>query len=161
MLGGNVNNRVSTVQNSNYEDIKSLKLQQKELQEKLIGYDDLEKILWEAIADQNWLTFRNKEKVVFDCRTGFLFPNFQFEEHIKYRDWKDRKKTYAPNGIAQGQWEILSDVFYYDERTDRTKGSSYFNKGSYILKFDYPIKLRGSKETNIFISKYIDKLGNI
>lgn len=71
------------------------------------------------------------------------------------------EKNYGPNGIDTGQWEILSDVFYYDEKTDRTKGSPFFKQGSHVLTLDYPKKLRGSKAARIFISKHIDKLGKL
>ena len=55
----------------------------------------------------------------------------------------------------------MSDVFYYDEKTDRTKGSPFFKQGSHVLTLDYPKKLRGSKAARIFISKHIDKLGKL
>ena len=160
MLGGNVNT-VPQIEYDDEKDINILKGQLIEIKKKLLAYGDVEEILYEAIEEQNWFTFKNKQHVVFDRRTGFLYPNFSHVKHVTYQEWAGGKKNYGPNGIDTGQWEILSDVFYYDEKTDRTKGSPFFKQGSHVLTLDYPKKLRGSKAARIFISKHIDKLGKL
>ena len=160
MLGGNVNT-VPQIEYDDEKDINILKGQLIEIKQKLLAYDDVEEILYEAIEEQNWFTFKNKPQVVFDRRTGFLHPNFNSVKHVSYQEWNIKKRNYGPNAIAKGQWEILSDIFYYDEKTDRTKGCPFFKNGQHSLKFDYPHKFRGSKETAIFISKTIDKAGNL
>ena len=157
---GNVNT-VLQIKYDDQKDINVLNGQLIEVKQKLLIYGDVEEILYEAIEEQNWFTFRNKQHVVFDRRTGFLYPNFSHVKHVTYQEWAGGKKNYGPNGIDTGQWEILSDVFYYDEKTDRTKGSPFFKQGSHVLTLDYPKKLRGSKAARIFISKHIDKLGKL
>lgn len=154
-------NTVPQIKNDDQKDLNILKSQLIEVKQKLLAYGDVEEILYDAIEEQNWFTFKNKLQVVFDRRTGFLFPNFNHVKHVSYREWNEVKKSYGPNGIAKGQWEILSEIFYYDEKADRTKGSPFFKQGSYALKLDYPNKLRGSQSTGIFISKTIDKLGKL
>ncbi len=160
MLGGNVNT-VSKIKYDDQKEINVLKVQLIEVNQKLLAYGDVENTLYEAIEEQNWFTFKNKPFVVFDRRTGFLFPNFSHVKHVAYREWHEVKKSYGPNDIEKGRWEILSEIFYYDEKTDRTKGSYFFKQGSHNLKLDYPKKFRGSKATGIFISKHIDKLGQL
>ena len=160
MLGGNMNT-VPEIEYDDEKDINILKGQLIEIKKKLLAYDDVEEILYDAIEEQNWFTFKNKPFVVFDRRTGFLFPNFNHVKHVAYREWNELKKSYGPNDIEKGRWEILSEIFYYDEKTDRTKGSYFFKQGSHDLKLDYPKKFRGSKATGIFISKHIDKLGQL
>lgn len=160
MLGGNMNT-VPQIEYDDEKDINILKGQLIEIKKKLLAYDDVEEILYDAIEEQNWFTFKNKPFVVFDRRTGFLFPNFNHVKHVAYREWNELKKSYGPNDIEKGRWEILSEIFYYNEKTDRTKGSYFFKQGEHNLKFDYPKKFRGSKATGIFISKHIDKLGQL
>lgn len=160
MLGGNMNT-VPEIEYDDEKDINILKGQLIEIKKKLLAYDDVEEILYDAIEEQNWFTFKNKPFVVFDRRTGFLFPNFNHVKHVAYREWNELKKSYGPNDIEKGRWEILSEIFYYNEKTDRTKGSYFFKQGEHNLKFDYPKKFRGSKATGIFISKHIDKLGQL
>ncbi len=160
MLGGNVNT-VSKIKYDDQKEINGLKVQLIAVNQKLLAYGDVEDTLYEAIEEQNWFTFKNKPFVVFDRRTGFLFPNFNHVKHVAYREWNELKKSYGPNDIEKGRWEILSEIFYYNEKTDRTKGSYFFKQGEHNLKFDYPKKFRGSKATGIFISKHIDKLGQL
>lgn len=154
-------NTVPEIEYDDEKDINILKGQLIEIKKKLLAYDDVEEILYDAIEEQNWFTFKNKPFVVFDRRTGFLFPNFNHVKHVAYREWNELKKSYGPNDIEKGRWEILSEIFYYNEKTDRTKGSYFFKQGEHNLKFDYPKKFRGSKATGIFISKHIDKLGQL
>lgn len=154
-------NTVPQVKYDEQSDINVLKAKLLDLKQKLLAYDDVEEILYDAIDEQNWFTFNNKPQVVFDRRTGFLYPNFNHVKHVTYKDWGEKKQSYGPNGIGIGKWEILSEIFYYDEKTDRTKGSYFFKQGSHALKFDFPDKFSGSKSTNIFISKTIDKLGKL
>lgn len=160
MLGGNMNT-VSKIKYDDQKEINGLKVQLIEANKKLLAYGDVEDTLYKAIEEQNWFTFKNKPFVVFDRRTGFLFPNFNHVKHVAYHEWNEVKKSYGPNDIEKGRWEILSEIFYYDEKTDRTKGSYFFKQGSHDLKLDYPKKFRGSKATGIFISKHIDKLGQL
>lgn len=160
MLGGNMN-MVSKIKYDDQKEINGLKVQLIETNKKLLAYGDVEDTLYKAIEEQNWFTFKNKPFVVFDRRTGFLFPNFNHVKHVAYHEWNEVKKSYGPNDIEKGRWEILSEIFYYDEKTDRTKGSYFFKQGSHDLKLDYPKKFRGSKATGIFISKHIDKLGQL
>ena len=157
-IEGNVN----TVPQINYDkqnDISILKTQLFDIKKKLLAYDDVDGILYDAIEEQNWFTFKNNSQVVFDRRTGFLYPNFNHIKHVTYKEWSEKKASYGPNGIEIGKWEILSEIFYHDEKTDRTKGSYFFKQGSYVLKLDYPKKFRGSTSTGIFISKHIDRVG--
>ena len=154
-------NTVSKIKYDDQKEINGLKVQLIAVNQKLLAYGDVEDTLYEAIEEQNWFTFKNKPFVVFDRRTGFLFPNFNHVKHVAYREWNEVKKSYGPNDIEKGRWEILSEIFYYDEKTDRTKGSYFFKQGEHNLKFDYPKKFRGSKATGIFISKHIDKLGQL
>src|SRR5690606_9561922 len=118
MLGGNVNT-VSKIKYDDQKEINVLKVQLIEVNQKLLAYGDVEDTLYEAIEEQNWFTFKNKPFVVFDRRTGFLFPNFNHVKHVAYREWNEVKKSYGPNDIEKGRWEILSEIFYYDEKTDR------------------------------------------
>ncbi|NUG80640.1 hypothetical protein HUN33_11320, partial [Acinetobacter bereziniae] len=116
-------NTVSKIKYDDQKEINGLKVQLIEVNQKLFAYGDVEDTLYEAIEEQNWFTFKNKPFVVFDRRTGFLFPNFNHVKHVAYREWNEVKKSYGPNDIEKGRWEILSEIFYYDEKTDRTKGS--------------------------------------
>lgn len=154
-------NTVSKIEQGHTNNINILMQKLTELKSRLDNFGDVEEILFEAIEEQNWFTFKNKPQVVFDRRTGFLFPNFNFVKHITYREWSAVRKDYAPNGIGRGSWEILSDIFYYDQKLDRTKGAYSFKKGSHILKLDYPQQLRGSSNTAVFISKHIDESGKL
>ena len=72
-----------------------------------------EQILLEAISQQSWYGFKNKREIVFDSRTGDLYPNFEYVPHVTLGDWKQAKKNYAPNGI-KGEWQLLHETFYYD-----------------------------------------------
>lgn len=153
--------KVSTIKYDNQKDIDVLKTQLIQLKQELSVYGDVEDILYDAIDEQNWFTFKNKPQVIFDRRTGFLYPNFNHIKHVTYHEWGKKKASYGPNGIDIGKWEILSEIFYYDERTERTKGSPFFKQGSYALRLDYPDRFRGSQSVRIFISKTIDKLGDL
>ena len=79
-----------------------------------------EQILLEAISQQAWYGFKNKREIVFDSRTGLLFPNFEYVPHIKYDDWKTAQKEYAPNGVGKKLWGCLHDVYYYSEIIGKT-----------------------------------------
>jgi hypothetical protein len=41
-----------------------------------------EQILLEAISQQDWYGFKNKREIVFDKRTGDIYPNFNYVPHI-------------------------------------------------------------------------------
>ena len=66
-----------------------------------------EQILLEAISQQDWYGFRNKREIVFDRRTGILFPNFQFIKKISYDEWKSEKKKFSPNYIEEGKLSLF------------------------------------------------------
>ena len=70
-----------------------------------------ELILLEAISQQDWYRFKNKREIVFNSKTGLVFPNFEYIPHIEYADWKAEQKNYAPNDIGKGKWLILSEIF--------------------------------------------------
>ena len=112
-----------------------------------------EQILLEAISQQSWYGFKNKREIVFDSRTGDLYPNFEYVPHVTLGDWKQAKKNYAPNGI-KGEWQLLHETFYYDE--SKAKNFGYLNsdiKSDYHAgHFSYPLKFRGNKSVNIIIS---------
>ena len=65
-------NTVPQIKKKKKKDINVLKGQLIEVKQKLLIYGDVEEILYEAIEEQNWFTFKNKQHVVFDRRTGFL-----------------------------------------------------------------------------------------
>ena len=59
MLGGNMNT-VPQIEYDDEKDINILKGQLIEIKKKLLAYDDVEEILYDAIEEQNWFTFKNK-----------------------------------------------------------------------------------------------------
>jgi hypothetical protein len=99
-----------------------------------------EQILLEAISQQSWYSFKNKREIVFDSRTGDLYPNFEYVPHIKYKDWKAVQKEYAPNGVGKKLWQLLYDTcsLFYGFEND----SAAFN-------FDYPASYRGKTPVNL------------
>lgn len=98
-----------------------------------------EQILLEAISQQAWYGFKNKREIVFDSRTGLLFPNFEYVPHVKYEDWKKVQKEYAPNGVGIKQWQLL-----YDTHT-----IFYGFENHVEFKFDYPAQYRGKTPVNL------------
>ena len=99
-----------------------------------------EQILLEAISQQAWYGFKNKREIVFDSRTGLLFPNFEYVPHIKYDDWKKEQKEYAPNGVGKKLWQLLYDTYtlFYG-----------FENNSTAFNFNYPAPYRGKKPVNL------------
>lgn len=71
---------------------------------------DAEQILLEAISQQAWYGFKNKREIVFDSRTGLLFPNFEYVPHITIADWKKAQADYAPHNIGKKYWEGLHEI---------------------------------------------------
>lgn len=118
-----------------------------------------EQILLEAISQQDWYGFRNKREIVFDRRTGILFPNFQFIKKISYDEWKSEKKTFSPNNIEEGKWSLFSDIFYYDQKTSKTINSHIEKDGFHLREFCFPIKFIGQEISNIYIGKHLDANG--
>ena len=120
-----------------------------------------EQILLEAISQQAWYGFKNKREIVFDSRTGDLYPNFEYVPHIKLADWKQAEKAYAPSGV-KGEWLLLHRIFFYDEKIGKTVGfinllssANNYDKD----KFDYPHKFRGVQKADILFSKYQNRDG--
>lgn len=111
-----------------------------------------EAVLLHAISQQSWYAFKNKREIVFDSRTGDLYPNFEYVPHVTYADWPQARKTYAPSGI-QGAWKMLHEVFYYDDEKKRPVGflNSDAKYGYYDDKFDYPTRFCGVKTTEIYV----------
>lgn len=101
-----------------------------------------EQILLEAISGQAWYGFKNKREIVFDSRTGLLFPNFEYVPHIKYEDWKKVQKEYAPNGVGIKQWQLLYDT--------HTLFYGFQNSG--VFGFDYPEQYRG--KVAVYLCEY-------
>lgn len=118
-----------------------------------------EAILLEAISQQAWYAFKNKREIIFDSRTGDVYPNFEYVQHVSGHDWKQAKKTYALSGI-KGDWQMLHEVFYID--LDKGKRCGFLNseiKSDYDERtFDYPIFFRGKQKVNISI--FCDKSVN-
>lgn len=112
-----------------------------------------EQILLEAISQQSWYSFKNKREIVFDSRTGDLYPNFEYVPHVTLADWKQAKKNYAPNGI-KGEWQLLHETFYHDDSKAKYVGflNSDIKSDYYPSYFPYPLKFRGNKSVTIIIS---------
>ncbi|WP_256413975.1 hypothetical protein [Acinetobacter sp. 5862] len=122
-----------------------------------------EQILLEAISQQDWYSFKNKREIIFDKRTGDIYPNFQYIPHIKYGDWKKQQKEYAPSEIGKGKWQLLHEVFYYDQQ--KSKYTGFLNskeKVDYAYgSFDYPFIYRGLKTVEIYMSRYRNTDGSL
>lgn len=95
-----------------------------------------EQLLLEAIVQQDWYGFKNKREIVFDKRTGLLFPNFEYVPHIAYNDWKNAQKDYAPSEIRKGQWINLDSI-------------NYKNSNFKIDVFGFPLKYSGNHPISI------------
>ncbi len=111
-----------------------------------------EAILLHAISQQSWYAFKNKREIVFDSRTGDLYPNFEYVPHVTYADWPQARKNYAPSGI-QGAWKMLHEVFCYDNEKKRPVGflNFYSEHWYYSHGFDYPKKFRGEVDLKVYI----------
>lgn len=142
--------------------LKQAQLKLEELEPELENFEEgAEQILLEAISKQAWYGFRNKREIVFDKRTGILFPNFKFINKISYQNWKVEKKIFSPNGIALGQWVLFSDIFYYDQKTRKTVNSPFNGADNHLKDFDLPKKFRGHETGDIYIGKYINSNGTL
>lgn len=102
-----------------------------------------EKILLEAISQQDWYGFKNKREIVFDKRNGFLFPNFEYMPHVPWGDWEKQKKEYAPNGIGKKQWDVLTNYFKFNSEQENITG--YKDQRD----FNFPIKFAGQQLVSI------------
>ena len=102
-----------------------------------------EKILLEAISQQDWYGFKNKREIVFDKRNGFLFPNFEYMPHVPWGDWEKQKKEYAPNGIGKKQWDVLTNYFKFNSEQENITG--YKDRRD----FNFPIKFAGQQLVSI------------
>lgn len=116
-----------------------------------------ENILLEFISKQHWYGFKNKREIVFDKRTGFLFPNFEFMPHVDYKDWINNKKEYAPNGIGKKLWTSLHEVFFRKDRVSYgyhdvyTIHTLFDESNEDKLIFSFPVKYSGKNKVNIFV----------
>ena len=119
-----------------------------------------EQILLEAISQQAWYGFKNKREIVFDSRTGDLYPNFEYVPHVTVADWKQAKKNYAPNAI-KGEWQLLHETFYYDDSKGKYLGflNSDISSGYFYGHFSYPLKFRGNQSVTIIIFCYKNASG--
>ena len=106
-------------------------------------------ILLEAIIQQDWYGFKNKREIVFDKRTGILFPNFEFMPHCLMESWQDTRKKYAPDNIQVGQWKQLHEIGCNDY--------GFCNK-TIVNEFNMPKKFRGENEANL--CGYFSNFGN-
>lgn len=97
-----------------------------------------EAILLEAISQQGWYAFKNKREIIFDSRTGFLCPNFDYVPHVKCGDWPQAKKTYAPSGI-HGDWQMSHKIVYVDKQKDAWTDTFFL----------YPQQYRGKKTVEL------------
>ena len=102
-----------------------------------------EKILLEAISQQDWYGFKNKREIVFDKRNGFLFPNFEYMPHVPWGDWEKQKKEYAPTGIGKKQWDVLTNYFKFNSEQENITG--YKDRRD----FNFPIKFAGQQLVSI------------
>lgn len=132
---------------------EQLMAQQQQLAEQLEDLNKLldksgEDLILEAISQQYWYGFKNKREIIFDARTGLLFPNFEYMPFIKFKDWKKEKKEYSPNDVSKGNWRLLYDFWCQDNDIYDQNWSSR------NMRFDFPFKYRGQnrikKNENIF-----------
>ncbi|WP_228256808.1 hypothetical protein [Acinetobacter sp. WCHAc060033] len=121
--------------------LKQAQAKLNQLEPELENFEEgAEHILLEAISQQDWYGFKNKREIIFDKRTGFLFPNFEFMPHYSLNDWKNIKKNYSPNNIGQGKWAQL----YECECNDYG-----FSNNARVNEFDYPRKFRGNESVSL------------
>lgn len=106
--------------------------------------DGAEQILLEAIIKQDWYTFKGKREIVFDKRSGIVFPNFEYVPHIKFEQWTENKKTYSPSNVRKGEWVRLQDInsyYFYDINNQF--------RGNHVHLFNYPQCFRGKNIVKI------------
>ena len=126
--------------------------------------NDAEKILLEAISKQDWYGFKNKREIVFDSRTGILFPNFEFIKKITYQNWHIEKENFSPNGIAKGEWNLFSDMFYKKIQGNKIINpciGDQYDFGTQMRSFCYPQKFKGKEINYLIFAKTIDTDGSI
>lgn len=121
-----------------------------------------EAILLEAISQQAWYAFKNGREVIFDSRTGLLFPNFEYVPHIKCSDWQKEQKNFAPNGVGQRSWMALHEFIdgFKDERTKDFLIESYYSYGTDFNPFggesnssygNFPLKYAGGTKKEVIV----------
>lgn len=120
-----------------------------------------EQILLEAISGQVWYGFKNKREIVFDSRTGLLFPNFEYVPHIKYEDWKKVQKEYAPNGVGIKQWQLLHEVFYYSAEEGKTILGNLQRDGFYNDILNFPSRFLGKINVSVYYMYYRNSDGSL
>lgn len=130
--------------------LKQAQSKLEQLEPELENFEEgAEQILLEAISQQDWYGFKNKREIVFDKRTGILFPNFEFMPHCLMESWQDTKKKYAPNNIQVGQWKQLHEIGCNDY--------GFCNK-TIVNQFNLPKIFRGINEVNL--CGYFSNFGN-
>ena len=120
--------------------------------------NDAEETLLEAISKQNWYGFKNKREIVFDSRTGILFPNFVFIEPILNKNWRVEKLNFSPNGIAKGKWDLLCNLFYYKEEEEEFINRCIvdtYNHTDQIKELCFPQKFKNKKMNTVIVSRSI------
>ena len=121
--------------------LKQAQSKLEQLEPELENFEEgAEQILLEAISQQEWYGFRNKREIVFDCRTGILFPNFEFMPHCLVENWRETKKSYAPNNIQPGKWQQLHELDCDDYG---------FSNRPTVTTFNIPQKFRGKNQVNL------------
>lgn len=116
--------------------------------------EDVEQILLDAISKQDWYCFRNKREIIFDSKTGLLFPNFEYIPHILYRDWKLEQKGYAPSDVGLGKWVSLDQINYKNSDFCPFLMNRYYIDSEFQNKF--PCKFSGNKLVDIYVYNYQD-----
>lgn len=110
-----------------------------------------EAILLEAISQQAWYAFKNGREVIFDSRTGLLFPNFEYVPHIKCSDWQKEQKNFAPNGVGQRSWMALHEFIdgFKDDNIKNFLTECYYSYGN--AGENFPLKYAGSTKKEIVV----------
>ncbi len=115
-----------------------------------------EQTLLEAISQQHWYSFKNKREIVFDRRTGLLFPNFNYIPFIKYNDWDNERKLFELHGIGKKRWVALHTIFYREGNQEQTWHTYPDEKFSFPKKFSSLDK----KEEIVIFTHYHDSPRN-
>lgn len=101
-----------------------------------------EAILLHAISQQAWYAFRNKREILFDSRTGLLFPNFEYVPHVTAGEWLEKQKNYAPNHMGKKEWRALHGFYERANAQDKKLISGCYWEGSW--GFCFPKKYAGA-----------------
>ncbi len=103
-----------------------------------------EQILLEAISQQDWYGFKNKREIVFDKRTGILFPNFEFTRLMTFEEFQKDKRKFSLDGVEKQVWTHLGDGIWEKYYQDK-------------LVFKYPLNKKGNYSfSNVVLDVYED-----